>query len=297
MTRTPITIVTGYLGSGKTTLLRQILDQTDRRLAIVMNEFGEVGIDGRILQGKNVNMVELSGGCVCCSLTGEFEAAVREIVSTINPEAIVVETTGVAEPDALIVNVQDSIPEVRLDSVVTIVDADGMLKFPSLGHTGRVQIEMADLILINKTDLIPPEKWAEVESKVREVNERAALVNTVRCNIDTGLLFGTRTVKKTESKVRRHLEEEQIEAFTYSSLAVLDRERFEEFLGSLPREIYRAKGFVNFRGGQYLVNYVAGRWEFEEFQGNRNQLVFIGKNANDHQGRITELLRDCEIKM
>lgn len=297
MPRTPITIVTGYLGSGKTTLLRQILDQTDRRLAIVMNEFGEIGIDGRILQGKNVNMIELSGGCVCCSLTGEFEAAVREIVSTINPEAIVVETTGVAEPDALIVNVQDSIPEVRLDSVVTIVDADGMLKFPSLGHTGRVQIEMADLILVNKTDLIPREKLPEVESKVREVNERAAIIKAVRCNIETGLLFGLGTEKKIETKVRRHLEEEQIEAFSYSSLAVFDREKFEGLLRSLPQEIYRAKGFVKFREGQYLVSYVAGRWEFEGFQGNRNQLVFIGKNANDHQGSITELLKGCEIKM
>lgn len=297
MPRTPITIVTGYLGSGKTTLLRRILDETNRRLAIIMNEFGEIGIDGRILQGKNVNMVELSGGCVCCSLTGEFEAAVREIIGTINPEAIVVETTGVAEPDALIVNVQDSIPEVRLDSAITIVDADGMVKFPSLGHTGRVQIEMADLILINKTDLVSQENLAQVQNKVREVNGRAAIFEAVRCNIDTELLFGIEAEKKVITRHRQHIEEEEIEAFGYSSTVVLDRERFETLLRNMPNGVYRAKGFVNFPEGGYLFNYVSGRWDFEEFQATGNQLVFIGKRITKHQESLIEQLRRCEIKM
>src|SRR5947209_7398437 len=104
--RTPITLITGPLGSGKTTLLRHILEARPAKMAIVMNEFGEIAIDTKVVQGKNVRIAELGGGCVCCSLVGEFEAAVDEIIDEVDPEIIVVETTGVAEPDALAFNIQ-----------------------------------------------------------------------------------------------------------------------------------------------------------------------------------------------
>ena len=95
--RTPITLITGPLGSGKTTLLRQILARQTGKIAIVMNEFGEIAIDTKVIEGKNVRIAELGGGCVCCSLLGEFESAVKEIIEKIEPERIVVETTGLAE--------------------------------------------------------------------------------------------------------------------------------------------------------------------------------------------------------
>ena len=139
-TRTPITIVTGSLGSGKTTLLRRILETTGRRLAILMNEFGEIAIDSRVIAGKNVQMIELAGGCVCCSLTGELEAAVVEIIDAVHPELIVLEATGVAEADALVYEIEDNIPLVRLDGVVTIVDAYVTIKFPQMGYTTRTQV-------------------------------------------------------------------------------------------------------------------------------------------------------------
>src|SRR5437867_7581458 len=100
--RTPITLVTGPLGSGKTTLLRHILRTRPAKIAIVMNEFGEMAIDTKVMEGKNVRIAELGGGGVCCSLVGEFEAAVNEIIEKISPEMIVVETTGLAEPEALV---------------------------------------------------------------------------------------------------------------------------------------------------------------------------------------------------
>src|SRR3989338_7690024 len=136
--KTPITIITGYLGSGKTTLLLHILNETKDKLAILMNEFGEIGIDGKIIKGKNINMTELQGGCVCCSLTGEFEAAIKEIIKKVKPDAIGVETTGVAEPDAVVVDIQDNLPELRLDGVITVVDSDAIIKFPTIGHTGKM---------------------------------------------------------------------------------------------------------------------------------------------------------------
>jgi len=102
--RTPITVITGPLGSGKTTLLRHILATRPAKIAIVMNEFGEIAIDSKVVEGKNVRITELGGGCVCCSLIGEFESAVNEIIQRVEPDIIVVETTGLAEPEALVFN-------------------------------------------------------------------------------------------------------------------------------------------------------------------------------------------------
>src|SRR4029077_14748627 len=128
MLRTPITLITGPLGSGKTTLLRHILAVRPAKIAIVMNEFGEIAIDTKVIQGKNVRIAELAGGCVCCSLLGEFEAAVEEGITTVNPDRILVETTGVAEPDAILYDVQENIPQVWLDGVITLVDGDQMVR-------------------------------------------------------------------------------------------------------------------------------------------------------------------------
>src|SRR5438552_18420753 len=113
--RTPITLITGPLGSGKTTLLRHILATRPAKIALGMNEFGEIAIESKVVEGKNVRIAELGGGCVCCSLLGEFAAAVNEIIHRVEPDIIVVETTGIAEPEALVFNIQEALPQCRLD--------------------------------------------------------------------------------------------------------------------------------------------------------------------------------------
>jgi G3E family GTPase len=188
--RTPLTLITGPLGSGKTTLLRHVLDTVHKRIAIVMNEFGELAIDAKAIAGRNVQVAELGGGCVCCSLIGEFEAAIGEILATVRPEIIVVETTGLAEPDALTLTIQEELPQVRLDGVITVVDADAMIRFPRLGHTTRMQIEAADLILLNKSDLVSAEELDRARALVAEANPDAPIVPTQRAKADPDLLFG-----------------------------------------------------------------------------------------------------------
>src|SRR5437899_3521585 len=188
--RTPITLVTGPLGSGKTTLLRHILATKPAKMAIVMNEFGEIAIDTKIIEGKNVRIAELGGGCVCCSLLGEFEAAVNEIIQRVEPEIIVVETTGLAEPEALVWNIQEALPQCRLDGVVSVIDADMLVRFPELGHTTRLQIEGADILLLNKIDLIEQRQIESLEAKLREVNPTATIVRTERCQFNPNLLSG-----------------------------------------------------------------------------------------------------------
>src|SRR5256885_3980568 len=177
MPRTPITLITGPLGSGKTTLLRHILATTlVGKMAIVVNEFGEIAIDTKVIEGKNVRIAELGGGCVCCSLLGEFEAAVNEIIEKIAPERIVVETTGLAEPEALVFNIQEALPQCRLDGVVSVIDADMLIRFPELGYTTRLQIEGADILLLNKIDLVDAKQIESLETKLCEINPTAVII-------------------------------------------------------------------------------------------------------------------------
>src|SRR5919108_1523699 len=182
--RTPLTVITGPLGSGKTTLLCHIVATVPQRLAILMNEFGDIAIDSKVIEGKNIRMAELGGGCVCCSLLGEFEAAVREIIDTVAPDLIVVETTGVAEPDAIILDIQDNLTTVRLDGIITVADADALVRFPQLGHTTRMQIEAADLILLNKVDLVSAAELEQAKAALSRLNPMAPILYTQHCQVD-----------------------------------------------------------------------------------------------------------------
>ena len=125
-----------------------------------------------------MQIAELGGGCVCCSLQGEFEAAVEEIIDTVDPELMVVEATGVADPEAIIFDVQEN------------VDAEGLITYPQLGMMTRLQIDQADTILLNKVDLIPDDQLGALEGKVRDLNPQAPILHTECCRVDPDLLFG-----------------------------------------------------------------------------------------------------------
>lgn len=290
--RTPLTVITGPLGSGKTTLLRHILDTVSRKIAILMNEFGEIAIDSKIIAGKNIQMADLGGGCVCCSLLGEFEAAVDEIIDTVDPDIIVVETTGVAEPDALVFDIQESLTKVRLDGVVTVIDADAMVKYPSVGHTSRIQIEAGDTIILNKIDLVSESELKAIEEKLHSLNEVASILATNRCQVDPDLLFGIG--RERVEAPPHHVHQPEFESFSYTTTTICDRTCFEEFADSLATEVYRAKGFVKFSDATYLFNFVAGRWELELFEQEGTQLVFIGKQLSELKAKIINNLKLCE---
>lgn len=290
--RTPLTVITGPLGSGKTTLLRHVLDTVSRKIAILMNEFGEMAIDSEIIAGKNVQMADLGGGCVCCSLLGEFEAAVDEIIEKVNPDNIVVETTGVAEPDALVFDIQESLPQVRIDGVVTVMDADGMVQFPKLGHTTQIQVEDADIILLNKVDLVSQDELDAIANKLHSINQTAAILRTQRCQVDPDLLFGI--ARERVEAPPKHVHQPEFDSFRYSSAATLQRQCFEKFADNLGADIARAKGFVRLESEQYLFNFVAGRWDLEPFEREGTELVFIGKQLNRRKDEIVSQLKSCE---
>ena len=292
--RTPITLITGPLGSGKTTLLRHILATRRGKIAIVMNEFGEIAIDTKVIEGKNVRIAELGGGCVCCSLLGEFEAAVTEIIKKVAPEIIVVETTGLAEPEALVFNIQEALPQCRLDGVVSVIDADMLVRFPELGHTTRLQIEGADILLLNKMDLIGATQIEPLERKLGNINPTAAIVPTERCRTDPELLFGVRQLEKRKIAPPPHEHQPEFESFTFSSDQTFSRDCFERFVNGLPANVIRAKGFIRLPDGAQLFNFVAGRWELEPFEADRTELVFIGKKVLSEKEAIIESLKSCQ---
>ena len=289
--RTPITLITGPLGSGKTTLLRHILATRPAKIAVVMNEFGEIAIDTKVIEGKNVRIAELGGGCVCCSLLGEFEAAVNEIIQRVEPDIIVVETTGLAEPEALVFNIQEALPQCRLDGVASVIDADMLVRFPELGHTTRLQIEGADILLLNKIDLVKPRKLSGLGAKLREINPSAAIVRTKRCQIDAAILFGVEREEKVEPPEHKH--QPEFESFTFSSEKTFSRDCFERFADGLPASMHRAKGFMLFPDGAQLFNFVAGRWDLEPFETDRTDLVFIGKKIAAKKSELLRALDEC----
>jgi G3E family GTPase len=291
-TRTPIVLITGSLGSGKTTLLRHILATTGERLAIVMNEFGEVAIDSRVIQGKAVRIVELAGGCVCCSLTGELEAAIDEIITTVRPDRIVVEATGVAEADALVYEVQDNLPRVRLDGVIALVDAHAAVTYPQIGYTERAQLEVADVVVINKTDLVTPGELKQVRAKVQRYSPEAVQIGAIMGGVDMAVLLGLDLTGRKKPG-RRGSPRDTWQSFVFTTDGTMDEDRFRQVVDGLPSAVFRAKGFVRLADGTRLFNYVAGRMDLEAFPATRTELVFIGHALDAVRDRIVAQLSGC----
>lgn len=294
--RIPITVITGYLGSGKTTLLRHILEKSKKRIAIIMNEFGDIAIDSKIIEGKNVRIAELAGGCVCCSMTGEFEAAVKEVIELAKPEWIILETTGVAEPSSLVFEIGNDMPEIRLDAIVTLVDADAMLRFPKLGHTGKEQIEIADIVLLNKIDLVDEYQIQDVIKRIQEINTnpRIIIAKSIHSKVPPEFLFG---LNRDHNFVENKKHNNETEVFVFDQDIILSKDKLVKLLEKLPKEIYRAKGFIKCQNNEsYLLNYVAGRFELEPFVAKKTELVFLGKDALKHEKGIKEALGKCAVR-
>src|SRR5207253_7013467 len=168
------------------------------------------------------------------------------------------------------------------------------IRFPDLGHTTRLQIEGADILLLNKTDLIEPAQIEPLETKLREINATAAIVRTERCRINPDVLFGS----GRERKIARpeHWHQPEFESFAFTSGEIFSRDCFESFANDLSANVVRAKGFIRFPDGGQLFNFVAGRWELEPFESDRTELVFIGKKIAAEKEAILRALDECTVK-
>jgi G3E family GTPase len=166
-----------------------------------------------------------------------------------------------------------------------------LVRFPELGHTTRLQIEGADILLLNKIDLVDAKQIEPLETKLREINPKAAIIRTELCRIDPELLFGIGREKKIAPPQHEH--QPEFDSFVFSSDKTFSRDCFERFADALPASVIRAKGFVRFLDGMQLFNFVAGRWDLEPFDANRTELVFIGKKITAEKSSILNALEEC----
>ncbi|MGH8551130.1 MAG: CobW family GTP-binding protein [Methylococcales bacterium] len=307
----PCDIVTGFLGSGKTTLLRHVLDQglDKRRIAILMNEVGDIGIDGTAISGLEgfESITELNSGCVCCSIDEfSFANAYQQIIQEIQPDLVIIETTGLADP-APILGRLESVGTSH-DAVITVIDTENYLTCAKENPVLVAQVKAADFLVLNKTDLVSRNEYSEVERELRSINPRAAIIRTCRGQVPMELLFATGAARvRTGQASPGKSEIEPIEghahgvdSFSYRSQGALNLNDFRRLCESLPAQVYRAKGIVDQGAGEApaLFNFVCGRLDIEPLPALRGhglgtQAVFIGTGISDLEAEIIRNLQNC----
>ncbi|MAF66341.1 MAG: cobalamin biosynthesis protein P47K [Planctomycetes bacterium] len=300
----PCNLLTGFLGSGKTTLLRQVMERGlgDARVAIVMNEIGDIGIDGRVFDGLESveRMVELSSGCVCCSIDEyAFGTAYQELLETARPDLVIIETTGVAEPGPILARLGGM--GVPCDAVITVVDAVGFEALAAREPVLELQVRAADFLVISKVDLVSRDTARLLEEQLARFNPRARRLRAVHGDVPGGLLFGAGLARPSSPRGARPAygagsahTHGAIESFSFTSERGLDPDAFGSFLETLPEPIYRAKGLFLPAGEEAprLFQFTCGRWELRAVPRLRGAVrgtraVFIGRAI----GRVEQAVK------
>jgi G3E family GTPase len=193
--KTPVTVITGYLGAGKTTLLNRILSEPHgKKFAVIVNEFGEIGIDNDLIVNADEEVFEMNNGCVCCTVRGDLIRILEGLMRRKGKfDAIIVETTGLADPAPVAQTffVDEHVGErTKLDAVVTVADAKWLLARLKDAPEAKNQIAFADVIILNKTDLVSADELAEVEGRIRAINPYATLHRANRCDVPLDAVIG-----------------------------------------------------------------------------------------------------------
>lgn len=327
----PVTIITGFLGSGKTTLLNHILtNQQGLKTAVLVNEFGEIGIDNELLVTRDDDMVELNNGCVCCTINNDLINAVYRVLERQDKvDYLVVETTGLADPlpVALTFLGTDLRDLTRLDSIITVVDAENFSLDLFNSSAAQSQIAYGDIILLNKADLVSEERLNQLEERIRKMREGARIIRTIRAQVplplilSVGLFQSDRYFRPHEEAHHQgadshkgdehcdhpdhhhhhhhsnHLEEDGFTSVSFQSDRPFEVRKFQYFLDhQLPDTVFRAKGILWFKESpRRHVFHLSGKrfsLDDEDWKGPpKNQLVLIGQNL-DH-GTLLAQLSEC----
>jgi G3E family GTPase len=298
--RIPVHLISGFLGSGKTTLLQNLLDYCltqGLKPAVMMNEYGEVSIDGELLRGQGFTIREMTNGCICCTIGGTLGLALQEVAAR-RPDVIFIEATGLADPIELVdqATKEEVLPLVRLTTLVAVLDPVNFQYLAEALHSGiRQQTELADFVLINKCDLATAAVLDNVASQVRTINPRAEIFSTEHGRIPYARLLGHRG-ELSHPVVHAHpaVVHDHFHTFTFLCQHPFVRERFEQCVRSLPPTVWRAKGFVRFTDSseQWMFQFVNGDFAIEWIDllpEPPDHLVIIGKGFNREELRDTLL--------
>ncbi len=292
--RPQLIVVTGFLGAGKTSFLQHFIEhqtRNNRFVAVIQNEIGSVGLDGRVLD-HDYAVVEIDEGCICCTLVGNVKKALGQIMSDFHPDYIVLETTGLANPFNLLDELAEVEEIVRFDSVTTLVDGLNLASTLESSSIAYDQIRAADIILLNKKDQLTAEQIEESKKQIARINPHAMVFTTSHGDINPALIYNAEPIPldtggKATHAPGSHLthQHEQIDTHTIAFSHPVAPDRLTAALDQLPKTIFRVKGIVNLVGETTprLVQYVAGRYELSEFTNVSNDdryLVFIGRQID-----------------
>lgn len=313
----PVTVLTGYLGAGKTTLLNRILThEHGKKVAVIINEFGEVGIDNQLVIDADEEIFEMNNGCICCTVRGDLIRIIGNLMKRRDRfDHLVIETTGLADPAPVIQTffVDDEVQDqTHLDAVVTVVDARHIWQHWEADEAVE-QIAFADVILLNKIDLVTEVELAELEQRIRRMNAITRIYRTRDAHIDMDALLGIRAFNLSNAlqidpdflSETAHEHDETVGSVALVEPGAVDGEKLNQWLGELLQNqgthIFRMKGILNienedcrfvFQGVHMLFDGRQDRpWKPNETR--KNELVFIGRNLD--QMNLAERFRACLV--
>lgn len=313
----PVTLITGFLGSGKTTLLNHILtNRHELKVAVLVNEFGDINIDSQLLVSAEENMVELSNGCICCTINDSLVDAVYAVLEREERmDYLVVETTGLADPLPIMVTFLSTELKVftHLDAVITVVDSEAFTANHFSSEVALRQLLYGDVILLNKVDLVSEAKLIWLESYIQDIKDQARLL---RCSLtaegdrlplsallDVGLVEIPICLPEGSDRVQAltgkspHLAQDGFVSVPFKSDRPFNLTKFEHFLmAQMPVDVFRAKGILWFEGeAERFIFQLSGKrcsitpepWTAPL----QNQLIFIGRQLNPLQ--LHQHLTNC----
>ncbi len=306
----PVTVLTGFLGAGKTTLLNRILTENHgRRYAVVINEFGELGVDNDLVVDADEEVFEMNNGCICCTVRGDLIRIIGGLMKRPGKlDGIIVETTGLANPAPVAQTFfvdEDVRAKARLDAIVTVVDAKNLLARLADSKEAEAQIAFADVIVLNKLDLVTAEELDAVEARIRSINRLARIHRTTRSELALDAVVGLGAFELSRILAvdpdflteDSHGHTEDIASVSFEVSRPIVQQKFQEWIGALLAEkggdLLRTKGILAIAGDTrrfafQAVHMIAdgdflGPWPAEGAR--KSRLVFIGRNLNRPQLR------------
>ena len=320
----PVTCVTGFLGSGKTTLLNRILTEAHgQKIAVIVNEFGEIGIDNQLIVGEtDEEIFEMNNGCICCTVRGDLirilnDLSARRQEGSVEFDRVVIETTGLADP-APVVQTFFTARKIQRhyypDAVVTVVDSKHIEQHLDDGHEAVEQIAFADLVLLNKVDLVSSEYLSRLEQRIRRISAAARVVRTERAQVPIEEILDIRAFdlsKKLEIdpgflEEEDHEHDDSVTSVSLREEAPLERMRLQYWLQNLlntkGQDIFRFKGVLNIKGmdervvlqGVHMLSTQAADRPWEADEPRISELVFIGRNLDAEELRSG--LSGCRVR-